>query len=239
MRLIKNSRAIVPGIGNNGFSFEKKPDRPDLYVPAWKCGTVDDVTLGDKVVFQDFDGDQWVECAGLDAEILIEDFPIPLYLMDNHHHAFWAWCHALKKGSFENGASLVHVDAHYDDREPPDFQVDIHDIDDVSRYTDEVLQIATFIQPALHHGIFSDVKYYVESAEFDEELPPTISKQVVMDVDLDVFCDEMSHVSWSTKIEVLKHYLPQTKAMTFATSPFFIDQKKALQAFHRVLEELF
>ncbi len=234
------SSTIHAGIGNNAFSYTRKPDRPELLSTPLREGLLNDLQVGSQVVFHDFDEDTWVEHVGLKEGIFTNEYPIPLYVVDNHNLAFWCWADAHQRGYLPMGSSLVHIDAHYDDRFPSSFAVDIQDMQDVERYTHQVLQIATFIQPALHHGLFEDVQYYVESSEFDQPLPDLLpGRQYVIDLDLDVFCDEMSHVQWKQKIEVMKHFLPQTCAITMATSPFFIDQQKAIDSAHRVVAELF
>lgn len=231
---------INKGIGNNAFSYTRKPERPDLKTTPLRKGFLHELQLGSEVVFHDFDEDQWVEHVGLQNGILSHEYGLPLYVIDNHNHAFWCWADAFNKGVLPSESSLIHIDAHYDDREPSDFEVDLSDMKDVERYTHEVLQIATFIQPALHHGLFRDVQYFVESAEFEKDLPELIpERKYVIDLDLDVFCDEMSHVQWQQKIDVMKHFLPQTCAITMATSPFFIDQQKAIDYAHKVVAELF
>ncbi|MDP3975342.1 MAG: UPF0489 family protein [bacterium] len=238
-------RVLKVGQGNNAFSLPKKADRLPLTITPLCLGSLDELRIGGHVAFQDFDGDastgsasyRWIECFGLESAILCLDYPIPLYAFDNHNHAFYGWCEGMKTEWFQKGATLVHLDAHFDDAEPASYQVSVDDLEDVWRYTNEVLQIATFIQPALRSGVFSKVLNFVESSDFDSL--PQIDGEVVLNIDLDVFCEDMSHISWRQKVDMLKHYLPQTKLITMATSPFFIEQQKAIEVAKRVVGELF
>ncbi|MGE3278444.1 MAG: UPF0489 family protein [Candidatus Altimarinota bacterium] len=280
---------LPPGVGNNAFSFPKKPDRAPLAITPLKVGSLDELCLGTQVAFQDFDGDEWLECLGLESSILCLDYPIPIYIFDNHNHVFYAWCEALMMGWFQNGATLVHMDEHFDNSEPP-FSIPTeacpelvkwveespsrnqaisplrpHDpptplkrgntpstsveMEKIYRYTNEVLQIATYIKPALKMGMFSECIDYVESKHF--ELPfrppnlltrgnqPGSTQNVVLNLDIDVFHPDMSHISWQQKMDVLKYYAPHAKLLTIATSPYFIDQQKAIDLAKRVVQELF
>jgi hypothetical protein len=268
------------GVGNNSFSLPKKSDRNPLEITPLRVGSLDDLRLGKHVAFQDLDysetpsptpdplqgekntppvSEKWIECVGLESAILCLDFPIPIYVFDNHNHVFYAWVEALKMGWFEKGATLVHMDEHFDAGEallPPDpltplqggTETTEQSLEKIWRYTNEVLQIATYIKPALKLGMFSECIDYVESKHFEIPMRPPNplergnhlpSQNVVINLDIDVFHADMSHISWDQKIEVLKQYLPQTKLITMATSPYFIDQEKAIQLVKRVVQELF
>ena len=130
------------------------------------------------------------------------------------------------------------MDEHFDAAEPPGpWSVDLNDLADVWRLTNEVLQIATYIKPALELGLFSECIDYVESAHFERN--NETQDQVVLNLDIDVFHPDMSHISWEEKISVLKQYLPRTRLITMATSPYFIDQEEAIRLVRRVADELF
>lgn len=228
---------LKPGEGNNGFSLDRKGERQDLRVTPLAVGSFAELELSDVPALQDFDEDTWVECPGLKSALLSFEYGVPIYFFDNHNHAFYGWCEALKAGWISPGDSLVHIDAHFDDADPPHMDVDIGDLQSVWDYTQHALQIATFIKPALKMGIFSDLVNLVETPDFEHfEMP---KGQIVMDIDLDVFCEEMRHISWQQKVEALKACLPQTALLTVATSPFFIDQEKALAVWSRLCGELF
>lgn len=233
------NKVLLPGQGNNAFSLEKMPDRQDLRITPLQKGFIAEAQMGTHVAFQDFDGESWLECTGLQYAVCEMVGNIPVYLFDNHNHAFFGWLEAFHSGSFRKGASLVHMDAHFDDASPDHYDVDLSDLESVWKYTHETLQIASFITPALHHGVFSQCVNYVESGDFEYLMPLNSKTDIVLDLDLDVFCDEMSHVTWSQKIEVLKYYWPQTRCVTMATSPFFIDQQRAIDIAKRLMEEVF
>lgn len=225
------------GQGNNAFSLPNKADRNRLEITPLKLGSLDDLRVGNHVAFQDFEGDEWLECRGLESGILCLDYGVPIYVFDNHNHVFYAWVEAMKMDWFHKGAKLVHMDEHFDASEAPHSVVHLENLEDVWRYTNRVLQIATYIRPALQLGIFKQCKNYVESKDF--EILNEDNNEVVLNLDIDVFHEDMSHISWKQKIGVLRHYLPRTRFITIATSPYFIDQQKAIGLVKDVVDELF
>ena len=56
---------ITQKIGNNAFSFDRR-NKPIIYVPSIIDGNVNDVKIGNKIVFEDFDeNDVLKSCVGL------------------------------------------------------------------------------------------------------------------------------------------------------------------------------
>lgn len=232
-------KLLEVGQGNNAFSLPLKADRSKLTITPLKIGKLDELNVGKHIAFQDFEGERWQDCVGLESAILCLNFPIPIYIFDNHNHVFYAWCEALKMGWFEKGAVLVHMDEHFDASMPPliPAQSDLKSLENVWRFTNETLQIATYIKPALTLEIFSECVDYVESSQF--AVRNQQSMDIVLNLDIDVFHSDMNHISWQQKIDVLKYYLPRVKLITIATSPYFIDQHKAIDLIKKVIGELF
>ena len=75
-------------------------------------------------------------------------------------------------------------------REPENYNVDINNIDDVFRYTNEVLNVGNFIKPALQHNIFSEVIIIDSSYGFELD----IEGEFVLDIDLDIFSKDMDYI---------------------------------------------
>ena len=126
---------------------------------------------------------------------------------------------------------MVHVDQHKDTREPENYDVDIENIDDAFRYTNEILNVGSFIKPALKHNVFSDVIIIDSSYGFDLE----IEGEFVLDIDLDIFSKDMDYIPYDLKVSRIKDLIKRAKVITIASSPFFINQEYAI----KVLKELF
>nr|WP_286155381.1 UPF0489 family protein [Romboutsia ilealis] len=216
--------------GNNIFSYEERENKK-IYVPKLIEGSLDDISIGEEIVFNEIDEDIEIKAKGLKNMIIYKYQDKDVYIFDNHNHAFYFWIKSMKKGSFTKGCKLVHVDQHKDTRDPQNYSVDIENIDDVFRYTNEILNVGSFIKPALKHNVFSDVIIIDSSYGFDLE----IEGEFVLDIDLDIFSKDMDYIPYDLKVSRIKDLIKRAKVITIASSPFFINQEYAI----KVLKELF
>lgn len=223
---------IEEPVGNNIFSYEERSNKK-IFVPKLIKGTLEDVHLGEHIVFNEIDEDENKEIKAKGLENLVEyrvDDKV-VYIFDNHNHAFYFWMKSLKENLFTRGCKLVHVDQHKDMREPDNYDVDEENLDDVFRYTNKVLNVGNFIKPALHKGIFSEVVIIDSSYGFDIE----IEGEYVLDIDLDIFSKDMDYIPYDLRINKIKKLINNSKVITIASSPYFIEQDYAI----KVLKELF
>jgi len=216
--------------GNNIFSYENRSNKK-IYVPKLIEGSLEDVSVGDKVVFNEIDEELEIKAKGLKNMVKYTYEDKDIYIFDNHNHAFYFWIKSLNQNNFNQGCKLVHVDQHKDTREPENYNVDIKDIDDVFRYTNEVLNVGSFIKPAMEHNIFSELIIIDSSYGFDLN----IEGEYVLDIDLDIFSEDMDYIPYNIKVSKIKALIKGAKVITIASSPFFIDQEYAI----KVLKELF
>jgi hypothetical protein len=94
-----------------------------------------------------------------------------------------------------------------------------------------VLNVGSFIKPALKHNIFSDLIIIDSSYGFDLD----IEGEFVLDIDLDIFSKDMDYIPYDLKLSKIQELIKKAKVITIASSPFFIDQEYAI----KVLKELF
>ncbi|MDB8805808.1 UPF0489 family protein [Romboutsia sp. 1001216sp1] len=217
-------------MGNNIFSYEERSNK-SIFVPSLIEGTLEDVTVGEEIVFNEIDEDKEIKAKGLKNMVFYKTEDKDIYIFDNHNHALYFWINSLKSNKFKKGCKLVHVDQHKDMREPENYNVDMNSLDDVFRYTNEVLNVGNFIQPALKHNIFSEVIIIDSSYGFEMD----IEGEYVLDIDLDIFSKDMEYISYDKRISKIKELIKGAKVITIASSPFFIDQEYAI----KVLKELF
>lgn len=217
-------------MGNNEFSYYERKNK-SIYVPKCIEGDLNDVLMGENVVFSEMEFDKEVNCIGLKNIIKYKFKNKDIYIFDNHNHAFYFWIISLQNGKFNKGCKLVHIDQHKDMREPKDYNVDINNIEDVFRYTNYSLNVGNFIKPALHHNIFSDVIIIDNSYSFKFN----INEEYVLDIDLDIFSKDMDYIDYDLKINTIRKYINNTNVITIATSPFFINQNYAI----KVLKDIF
>ncbi|WP_101773618.1 peptide arginase family protein [Peptostreptococcus faecalis] len=219
---------IEKPVGNNSFSFDERKNKK-IYVPQLINGSFNDIEIGNEATFIEVEDSNEFECIGLKNMYKIVDDNIgiekDIYVFDNHNHAFFFWCKSLKEGRLKKGAALLHVDQHKDTREPSNYDVDIEDIEDVKRYTNEILNVGSFIKPALYHNIFSTLQIVDSNYGLDQEIP----KEYVLDIDLDFFSEDMDYIDFDKKRNKISEYIKGAKVITIASSPFFIDQKRAIE----------
>ena len=216
--------------GNNVFSYEERENKR-IFVPKLIEGNLEDVLVGENIVFNEIDEDVEVKAIGLKNLVEYKLNDKTIYIFDNHNHAFYFWNKSLKNNEFNKGCKLVHVDQHKDMREPDNYQVDIEDLDDVFKYTNKVLNVGNFIQPALKKGIFSEAIIIDSSYGFDLK----VDGEYVLDIDLDIFSKDMDYIPYDFRIDKIKDLIEKAKVITIASSPYFIEQDYAI----KVLKELF
>lgn len=76
----------------------------------------------------------------------------PIYVVDNHHLAFYSWHEALALGDINSEVILIHLDLHADataNLSPPSGRT----LTELADYTKKELSIATFIIPAIQLGL--------------------------------------------------------------------------------------
>jgi translation initiation factor IF-1 len=54
----------------------------------------------------------------------------------------------------------------------------------------------------------------------------------VINIDLDFFAPELDHIRENKKIHLIKNMLTQGDVVTIATSPYFIEQWRAIEKLH-------
>lgn len=225
---------IEGAVGNNALSFEKRGLAPKLWVPSLIEGSVDDVKPGTGIVFEDFDEfDVLQSCAGLQNLVKTELEGVPAVIVDNHNHVFYFWFEALQKGLLKKGATLIHIDQHRDMRRPENLY-EGQDLEAVFDYTNFHLNVGDYIVPAQEWGLVGETQF-VTSEEALKDLSFSGRANKILNIDLDFFAPELSYIDFALARRFLAEHLPTTSLITVATSPFFIEQERAI----RVLKELF
>ncbi|MCC7197295.1 UPF0489 family protein [Candidatus Peregrinibacteria bacterium] len=257
----KKPLILTENCSNNALSYNERlalnsGKSPQLYLPELVNGALGDVALGDEVVFEDFDDEGILRsCKGLRQYIqtaLVCDVPadteisegentgtvkIPVYIFDNHNHSFSFWSAERANGHLRDGALLIHVDQHKDARIPPSFLSpdDAKDLDKVFEFTNRVLNVGNFIPAAQHTGLVKDIIFIDSERSIDEFDPKVmVGRDIILDIDLDFFVPDLDYIGNEKKLSLLKKVIPFSKVITFATSPFFIDQKLALDWLVRI-----
>lgn len=226
---------IEKPVSNNAFSYLERKSKKIFVAPLIE-GTVEDLTTGTEVVFSEVHDGEEFNRPGLKNFIHWKRASQHVFIFDNHNHAFFFWCAALHNGWMKRGATLVHIDQHKDMREPPEnFSITADGKVDLAKafvYTNETLNVGNFIKPALAAGIFSEAKI-IDSREALEE---KIVGDYVLDLDMDVFSDEMRYISDELKVKKSQDLIRNAPLVTIATSPYFMDQEKAIGLIRKIFQ---
>jgi len=233
---------ITDCVGNNVFCFEEVVD-PKIFVPSLLVGNQHTPTLGTEIAFRDRDFDNVLQYkAGLANFYQYDWNGIPLYLFDNHNHAFYFWYKSYIEGIIQEKSLLYHVDEHADMRVPDILfpKENTGDLQKVFHYTNFVLNVGNYIVPALENGLFSDV-IQIRSEEnlHSYENYPAWWWNTILNLDLDFFEPELDYIDYERKKRVILDIAKRSKLITVCTSPFFINQKLALEVFRDIFFEIY
>jgi hypothetical protein len=217
-------------IGNNAFSFEARETK-QIYVAPLIRGELSDLKEGIGIAFSEMKDGKEFNAFGLTDFIYTRINEKDVFIFDNHNHAFFFWNFMILNGSAPHGLQLLHVDQHKDGRKP---EIPFHaneNIAEIFDYTNFVLNVGNFIEPAFTSGLFSSLETITSSQDFEKDM----SGQFVLDLDMDIFAPEMDYISYDLKVQRIRSWIKRSSFITIATSPYFIDQQRAI----KIIKDIF
>lgn len=241
--MYQNSFYITEKIGNNALSYDQRTNKK-LYVPGLKeIESFDEIKLWDKVVFEDYDFDDILQsCTGLKNFYEMAWKWKPLYLFDNHNHAYYFFYLARHQGYITDGATLFHVDEHADMRDPEKYLMkpDSLDMQKVFQYTNfSEVNVGNYIIPAQKEGLLWDVvqiRNEKNLLDYESGSCDKYTGNVILNLDLDFFEPELDFIDYDLKKKVILDMAERADFITVATSPFFINQELALKVFRDIFD---
>lgn len=246
--MYKKSFYLTEAVWNNAFSYEKRENKK-IYIPCLtEINSFDDIELQDnngKIAFEDF----WFDDK-LSTNYWLKNFykinPLltspqgrgitaPIYLFDNHNHAFYFWYLARNEWIIWDNNILIHIDEHADTRDNNKslLKPDSEDLQKVFEFTNMVLNVWDYIIPAQEEGIIWDIiqirneTNLVDYLEFKNDL----SSNIILNLDLDFFQPDLDFIDYKLKKKVVLDAAKKASIITIATSPFFINQQLAIKVF--------
>ena len=224
---------ITARVGNNAFAWERRGPSPSLHVPGIIDGTFDDVRPGTDVVFEDVDEhDALHSCTGLAHLVRTTWQGVPTVVMDNHNHAFYFWYEAIAHGLLRPQATLIHIDQHKDMRVPAELFSGAS-LAEAFHYTNFHLNVGNYIVPAQRAQIVADV-LFVTSGEALNDTSFVERRNTILNIDLDYFAAEMAYIPFERARAFIHGHLATASLVTIATSPFFIEQARAIDVLQRL-----
>ncbi len=129
-------------------------------VPKLILGTLADIKLGDEYVPCDYKREPTSlrlnqRRRGLAQFVRLEKNGIPVYVVDEHHHALWMWCEALKMKIIQPHSQALHIDSHDDYRSAyrRGFPMMMNDLAAMRRFVVDSQNEGSFMDPALSGGL--------------------------------------------------------------------------------------
>lgn len=219
--------------GNNAFAFDRRGPAPRLWVPSLVTGTFADVRPGPHVVFEDIDEHGHLHsCRGLHHLVRTHWDDVPTVVVDNHNHAFYFWFEAMQTGVLQPGATLVHVDQHRDTRVPGRPFDHAATPADAFHYTNFELNVGNYVVPARDAGMIADAFFVTGSDGLDDRRVARRRGNTILNLDLDFFAPEMAYIDFDRARRFLDAHRAAAALITIATSPFFIEQPRAIDVLH-------
>jgi len=267
---------ISTPLGPNATDFEARKNKsawPDnvgygiLRIPPMIVWTLDDVYLSDRgFAYEMLDDripwgirrERWLanlveikDNRGVIAtkEAIHNEQKKVIYIIDNHHHAFYCRYKSYHDGILPRWSTLIHIDQHSDLNElslrgtKQSIVINRNSTTkEVATYTNTILDIGSFIIPALDSGIISD-QIQVRSEYALSQFSTTFDDlqqywTIIVNIDLDFRAPEMSIEHYAQTIKKVRQLIAshQVKCITIATSPAFIDQDRALEVLRDIMD---
>jgi hypothetical protein len=161
--------------------------------------------------------------------------PIPqIYIMDNHNHALFFWLQLVTKNT-QHDYHVLHIDAHADLWINTN-QIQRDQLKDESyrrNFVNHECAIGNFITPFEQIGTVTQIRTSHKLEEVAHNNQP--DQQIILDIDLDFRALDDTIPDYH--VTLLRQLIQQSQLVTIATSPFFLDQKKALVFLKQILSE--
>jgi UPF0489 domain len=248
-KLYSQSHFLTENLGNNSFAWDERTHAyghsPTLTIPGLIDGTLDDVRIGEDIVFEEMEDGVLRSCKGLWNFVNIalphpsyDPTILPVTIFDNHNHALYFWCDAVRRWIIDPGFELIHIDEHSDlwaNEYHLDLERSIQDEVYAWDFTNLSCNVGNYIVPALESGLVGSMIRIENEYQIDEYMDYRPSENSVLNLDLDIFAPELDHIPSEKKIAIIKNLMKQVKYVTIATSPYFIDQWLAIEKLHQIM----
>ena len=244
--MYKSLYHFTQNLGNNALSYNERAKilwkNPSLVIPKRIFWTIDDVRISEKnMVFEEVENGKLKSCFGLENFVNISLPNLPeIVVFDNHNHALFFWCEGIQWGILEPNFELIHIDEHSDlwANENIFDPSQIANLEYAWNFTNFSCNVGNYIVPAQRAGIVGKMIRIENEFQLDENLDYTPAKNSVLNLDLDFFSPDLSHIDDNKKIACIKNLLKKVKYVTICTSPYFIEQWRALTILRRIITEI-
>ncbi len=228
---------------NNAFSYDERKGilgkKPHLFIPSLIKWNIENVETGEEIVFEEIESWKLKSCKWLKHFIRLKESPIPITIFDNHNHALYFWLEALHEWRLEPGFELIHIDEH-SDLWPNNHTLEIekakNDLQYAWEFTNFYCNVWNYIEPSRECGLIWNMIRIENEFQIDEFMNHVPNKNSVLNIDLDFFAPEMDFIDEKKKITLIQNLIWKVGCITIATSPFFIEQRRAIWALGKIFQ---
>lgn len=235
----QNKQILDQKLGNNAFAWDERIEKygrsPTLVIPRLIDGTLDDVQIGTDIVFEEQEDGILRSCVGLENFVQLSK---NIVIFDNHNHALYYWIDAMRRCIIEPGYELIHIDEHSDlwsNDHTLDLEKALKDETYAWEFANLECNVGNYILPAISSELIGTMIRIENEYQIDKYMDYTPSENSILNLDLDIFAPELDHIPSEKKIKIIKNLLKKVKYVTIATSPFFIEQWRAIRYLHQIL----
>ena len=236
---------IEKPVGNNEFSYKERIDlwsAGKIFVPSLIQWSIADLEEGSEICFEEIVDNKLISCTWLKHFIKTSlfgkegegDSGIPTYIFDNHNHAlFFRYQHTKQ---FESAKPFVvlHIDQHSDIKENENR---IGEHENIVAFVNEKTNVGNFITAGLKNNIIDEV-IQIRSNYALQQLWAWSFKlwaNYILDIDMD-FREQKTDKEIESDFTIIRKLLDNVCLITIATSPYFMNQKKAIEIIKRLLQ---
>jgi len=236
---------------NNAFSYKERISlwsEGKLCIPSLIQGTVADLQQGSEICFEEaeftesrFNGMvDWkiISCTGLKNFLQTTYHEVPVYIVDNHNHAL-SFRYTDKKSNVQRSTcNVIHIDQHSDIKE----NEHVFSEGNIEDFVNEKTNVGNFITAAINSWIVNTViqirtDYALENIQRVHGVLRGETWNIepfILDIDIDFRAEKEAS---EADFEIIRKLMKQAELITIATSPYFIDQARAIEIIKKLLSK--
>lgn len=224
-------------IGNNEFHYDERIalwSEGKIFIPNLIQWTVADLEEGSEIVFEEVVDNKIVSCTGLKHFIKTEYKWIPTYIFDNHNHALFFRYRHTKQFEDTKPFVVIHIDQHADTK-PNNAEFRVQNSEWIEDFITTKTNVGNFISAAIHNNIIDEViQIRSQHALHNMEALDFHNYNYILDIDVD-FREQKTDQEMESDFEIIKRLVDNVCLITIASSPYFMNQKKAIEIIRRLL----
>ena len=232
--MYKNPTYLSKPIWNNAFSYDQRIalwSAGKLSIPSLIQGTVADLWQGSEICFEEVVDNKLVSCTGLKNFLQTTFHEVPVYIVDNHNHVLSFRLIQHINSLTRKPVNLIHVDQHSDIKP----NENIFSEGNIETFVNEKTNVGNFITAATNSWIIKDIiQVRTDYALKNVQRLTSNVQRFILDLDIDFRQDKEAT---EADVKIIRKLMKQAELVTIATSPYFIDQARAITIIQKFLSE--